>query len=84
MSDGQAGCTAVFAYISGSTLYVANAGDSRCVLGRGGKAVQMSFDHKPEDAPELARIEAAGGMVTEGRVNGNLNLSRCIGDFEYK
>ena len=24
------------------------------------------------------------GYVSEGRVDGNLNLSRCIGDFEYK
>jgi len=27
---------------------VANAGDSRCVLGRAGGAVEMSIDHKPE------------------------------------
>ena len=24
------------------------------------------------------------GFVTDGRIDGNLNLSRCIGDFEYK
>ena len=23
-------------------------------------------------------------LVTEGRINGNLNLSRAIGDLEYK
>ena len=23
-------------------------------------------------------------IVTDGRVNGNLNLSRAMGDFEYK
>ena len=27
---------------------------------------------------------AAGGFVEENRVNGSLNLSRSIGDFEYK
>ena len=59
---------------------VANAGDSRCVLCRGGQAVELSFDHKPEDEPEKARIEKAGGKVTgDGRVNGGLNLSRAIG-----
>lgn len=26
----------------------------------------------------------AGGFVSEGRINGNLNLSRAIGDLEYK
>lgn len=59
---------------------MANAGDSRCVVSEGGKAVDMSYDHKPEDELELARIKNAGGKVTmDGRVNGGLNLSRAIG-----
>ena len=33
---------------------------------------------------ERARICAAGGFVDFGRVNGNLALSRAIGDFEFK
>lgn len=66
--------------IKNKKLYVANAGDSRCILSRGGKAIDMSVDHKPEDEVEKNRIEAAGGKVTEeGRVNGGLNLSRAIG-----
>ena len=33
----------------------------------------------------MARIHAAGGWITgQGRVNGNLNLSRSIGDQQYK
>ena len=61
-------------------LYVANAGDSRCVLCRDGKAVDMSEDHKPEDPTEQDRITKAGGRVTcDGRVNGGLNLSRALG-----
>lgn len=79
------GCTAVVALVSGRELYVANAGDSRCVLCRAGKVVEMSFDHKPEDEIELNRIKKAGGRVTlDGRVNGGLNLSRAIGDHGYK
>lgn len=35
-------------------------------------------------AGEKARISAAGGFVDFGRVNGNLALSRAIGDFEFK
>lgn len=33
---------------------------------------------------EKARIVKAGSTVTEGRVDGNLNLSRSLGDLKYK
>lgn len=79
------GCTAnVIVIDKMQKIYAANAGDSRCVLGRAGKAVPLSFDHKPEDETELKRIEKAGSVVTEGRVDGNLNLSRSLGDLKYK
>ncbi|CAG9807593.1 unnamed protein product [Chironomus riparius] len=79
------GCTAVVALLIGRDLYVANAGDSRCIVSRAGKVVEMSFDHKPEDQIEFQRIRKAGGRVTmDGRVNGGLNLSRAIGDHGYK
>lgn len=77
----DSGTTAVVALIRGKQLIVANAGDSRCVVSEGGKALDMSYDHKPEDEVELARIKNAGGKVTmDGRVNGGLNLSRAIGE----
>lgn len=44
----------------------------------------MSNDHKPTNEEETARITAAGGFVEFGRVNGNLALSRAMGDFEFK
>ncbi|XP_056463842.1 protein phosphatase 1G [Gadus chalcogrammus] len=81
----DSGTTAVVALMRGKQLIVANAGDSRCVVSESGKAVDMSYDHKPEDELELARIKNAGGKVTmDGRVNGGLNLSRAIGDHFYK
>ncbi|CAD7015067.1 probable protein phosphatase CG10417 [Ceratitis capitata] len=81
----DSGCTAVVALLNGRDLYVANAGDSRCVVCRNGKAIDMSLDHKPEDEEESSRIIKAGGRVTlDGRVNGGLNLSRAIGDHAYK
>jgi len=82
--ESQAGCTANVALIADKILYVANAGDSRCVLSSKGQAVEMSIDHKPENPEERARIQAAGGFVSDNRVNGNLNLSRAIGDLEFK
>jgi len=81
----DSGTTAIVAVVKGNHLYVANVGDSRCVLCRGGKTVELSTDHKPEDTEELNRIEKAGAKVTEnGRVNGGLNLSRALGDHVYK
>jgi len=59
---GTEDCTAVVALLQDSTLYVANAGDSRAVLGRKGKAVEISLDHKPDLPEELARITAAEPM----------------------
>eukprot|EP00752_Nemacystus_decipiens_P018431 g16523.t1 len=60
-------------------------GDSRAVLCRGGVAVALSHDHKPMSVTEKTRIQRAGGFVNAaGRVNGNLNLSRSIGDLKYK
>lgn len=81
----SSGCTAVVVILKNNDLYVANAGDSRCVLSRDGKALEMSVDHKPEDPDERQRIEKAGFKVTsDGRVSGGLNLSRAIGDHAYK
>lgn len=78
------GCTAVSCYIKKNKVYVANCGDSRIVLCRGGTAIELSTDHKPEVAEEERRIRAGGGIIQDGRVNGNLNLTRAIGDFQYK
>lgn len=78
------GCTANVLCIKDKKLYFANAGDSRGVLCKKGCAYPMSVDHKPNLPNELKRIEKAGGWVSDGRVLGNLNLSRCLGDSEYK
>ena len=79
------GCTAIVALIHDQTIYVANAGDSRCILGINGKAVPLSVDHKPALLSEKQRILKAGSIITsEGRIDGNLNLSRAIGDMRYK
>lgn len=69
-------------------VVVANVGDSRAMLIQKGKAVPLSEDHKPENPIERNRIKAAGGQVIKvgpcHRVDGNLNLSRALGDFNLK
>ncbi|KAL3319426.1 hypothetical protein Ciccas_001899 [Cichlidogyrus casuarinus] len=87
-TSGCTACSALFVpdlTTKNVRLFVANVGDSRAVLCRDGKAVDLSCDHKPESPEELARIKKAGGAVgVDGRVNGGLNLSRAIGDHTYK
>ncbi|GMM56779.1 hypothetical protein DAKH74_033950 [Maudiozyma humilis] len=80
------GCTATTLLISKNQglLVCANAGDSRTVLSLDGCAKALSFDHKPGMIAESSRIIAAGGWVDMDRVNGNLALSRAIGDYTYK
>jgi serine/threonine protein phosphatase PrpC len=59
------GCTANVIYMDRKKkkMYIANAGDSRSVLCRGGKAVALSYDHKPDGEEEKRRIEKAGSFV---------------------
>ncbi|KAF8582140.1 PP2C-domain-containing protein [Ramaria rubella] len=79
------GCTAVAALLTPDRkIYVANAGDSRSIISVKGQAKPLSYDHKPQNMVENSRITAAGGYIEYGRVNGNLALSRAIGDFEFK
>ncbi|CAM8908989.1 unnamed protein product [Rhodiola kirilowii] len=81
------GSTAVVAVVGEEQLIVANCGDSRAVICRGGVAVALSTDHKPDRPDELERVEAAGGRVINWngfRVLGVLATSRSIGDQYLK
>lgn len=82
------GSTAVSVLIVDRTIYVANVGDSRAVLcTQGGRAIDMSADHKPARDDEKARIEKLGGRVIHygtWRVQGVLAVSRAIGDRRLK
>ena len=82
----RTGCTGCVCTIDADNkkIYFANAGDSRVVMCKEGKAIPMSTDHKPELETEKERIYKADGWITEGRVKGNLNLTRGLGDLEYK
>jgi protein phosphatase PTC2/3 len=59
----SSGSTANIVLIQSQHIICANVGDSRSVLSRGGKAVDLSQDHKPERPDEKKRIEAANGHV---------------------
>uniref|UniRef100_A0A1D1YCC2 protein-serine/threonine phosphatase n=1 Tax=Anthurium amnicola TaxID=1678845 RepID=A0A1D1YCC2_9ARAE len=83
-SSLASGTTALAALVIGRSLVVANAGDCRAVLCRRGKAIEMSRDHKPACNWEKKRIEASGGYVDDGYLNGQLNVSRALGDWHME
>lgn len=84
MRDDASGATAVCCLIKNDKIFCANCGDSRAVASVAGVVQELSFDHKPSNEEETKRIIAAGGYVELNRVNGNLALSRAMGDFIFK
>jgi len=46
-------------------LFVAWAGDCRCILLRGRQGLRVSDDHRPQRPDEKRRIEKAGGVVVK-------------------
>jgi serine/threonine protein phosphatase PrpC len=65
-------------------VYCANVGDTRCVLVTANEAKRLSYDHKCIDEAEVARIRKVGGVVFNGRIFGQLALSRALGDHSMK
>jgi len=93
--DREDGSTCVFAVVEhpeskeekGGThkVTVVNVGDSRALIVRtDGTCVSLTTDHKPETQEEKQRISDAGGTVEMNRVDGQLAMSRAIGDWQYK
>ncbi|KAK6156565.1 hypothetical protein DH2020_010813 [Rehmannia glutinosa] len=66
------------------SLLVANAGDCRAVLSRCGVAIEMSKDHRPCCVNERMRIESLGGYVDDGYLNGQLGVTRALGNWHIK
>lgn len=66
------------------SLLVANAGDCRAVLSRQGSAIEMSKDHRPCCEHERTRVESLGGFIDDGYLNGQLAVTRALGDWHMK
>mmetsp|Transcript_45951 Transcript_45951/g.73921 ORF Transcript_45951/g.73921 Transcript_45951/m.73921 type:complete len:388 (+) Transcript_45951:26-1189(+) len=87
--DGSCATTAL---IHDAQCWLANVGDSKAVLGRRHsvknekiRAIRLTTDHSPMILSERKRIEGYYGYVdAEGRVMGQLGVSRSFGDYKTK
>ncbi|XP_063719102.1 probable protein phosphatase 2C T23F11.1 isoform X2 [Symsagittifera roscoffensis] len=84
LANDFSGSTACCVLIRQNKLYCMNVGDSRAIASIKGLPLSLSYDHKPNNIGEQTRIVKAGGFVELNRVNGNLALSRALGDFSFK
>ncbi|KAI7735261.1 hypothetical protein M8C21_021589 [Ambrosia artemisiifolia] len=80
------GTTALTVLIMGKHIIIANAGDCRAVLCRNGSATQITQDHRGLTClQEKERCERLGGYFDEeGYLNGQLGVTRALGDWYMK
>lgn len=71
ISEGSyVGSTAVVVLIGSHRLWVAHAGDSRAVLGRGGVVQVLTSDHKASRDDEVARVQVCLVQVSASLASG--------------
>jgi serine/threonine protein phosphatase PrpC len=74
--DQMMGSTVVAAVVRGDTVYVANVGDSRAYIVRGGQAQQISLDHS------LVAQQLREGLITKEQAKDHPDrnkIYRCLG-----
>ena len=80
------GSTCVFVFFIGTYALCCNLGDSVAILLRkNDKRVYLSRDFNPRREVERQRIELKNGYITtDGRLLGNISVSRAFGDWKFK
>jgi serine/threonine protein phosphatase PrpC len=82
------GCTACVVYMcieeGKRILYCANVGDTRCVVVTNEDVNTLTEDHKCTVTSEVQRVRDSGGVILNGRVFGQLILTRALGDLALK
>jgi hypothetical protein len=84
INSENTGCTACIVLVLNENgkrmIYCANVGDSKCLLISDTNARFITEDHRCSNSEEVTRVRQAGGIVFNGRVFGQLMLTRAIGD----
>ncbi|TKY74073.1 phosphatase 2C 57 [Spatholobus suberectus] len=85
----ESGATATAIFIGDDELLISHIGDSSVVLSRSGKAEVLTSAHRPygnnkTSLEEIKRIREAGGWISNGRICGDIAVSRAFGDMRFK
>ncbi|KAL2339595.1 hypothetical protein Fmac_007535 [Flemingia macrophylla] len=87
--EDESGATATAIFIGDDKLLISHIGDSSVVLCRSGKAEVLTSPHRPygnnkTSLEEIKRIREAGGWISNGRICGDIAVSRAFGDIRFK
>ncbi|WVZ70092.1 hypothetical protein U9M48_018788 [Paspalum notatum var. saurae] len=88
-TDDDSGATATVMFLRNDILVVSHIGDSCLVISRGGRPQALTGSHRPYGnnktaLEEVKRIRAAGGWIVDGRICGDISVSRAFGDIRFK
>ncbi|XP_048420989.1 protein phosphatase 2C 57 [Pyrus x bretschneideri] len=86
--DGS-GSTATLMFVGNDTLVISHVGDSCAVQSCSGKAEVLTHPHRPYGSNkaslrEIKRIREEGGWISNGRICGDIAVSRAFGDMRFK
>lgn len=87
--EDESGATATAIFLGNNKLLISHIGDSSVVLCRSGKPELLTSPHRPYGSnkaslQEIKRIREAGGWITNGRICGDIAVSRAFGDMRFK
>ena len=85
----KSGSCAIIMLVIDTMIYVANVGDSRCILSmeKGKKYIDVTQDHKPNSPKEMKRIQKYGGDIYQSETlvknsnNPKINGKILIGPY---
>uniref|UniRef100_A0A1J3IJ26 protein-serine/threonine phosphatase n=1 Tax=Noccaea caerulescens TaxID=107243 RepID=A0A1J3IJ26_NOCCA len=87
--EDESGSTATVMLIRNDISFIAHIGDSCAVLSRSGQIEELTDSHRPYGSSkaavqEMKRIKEAGGWIVNGRICGDIAVSRAFGDIRFK
>ncbi|KAM7467677.1 hypothetical protein LguiB_015239 [Lonicera macranthoides] len=87
--EDESGSTATAMFIGKDMMFISHVGDSCAALSRLGKTEVLTSSHRPYGSnkvslQEIKRIKEAGGWIVNGRICGDISVSRAFGDMRFK